>query len=65
MRIPVLRARSRAPAALAAGQRAGGGGEGSLIVTALMTGPVTRGPAARRARCLGSALADRLRGSAP
>lgn len=49
---------------LAAGKRAGGGGEGSLIVMALMTGPLTRVQPASRARFLGSVLADRLRGLA-
>lgn len=58
MRIP------EAPAVLGAGEWAGGYGEGRLIVTVLMTGPLTSGQPARRERFWGSALADRLWGSA-
>ena len=58
MRIP------ETPAVLAAGKWAGGYGEGRLIVTVLMTGPLTTGHPARRDRFRGSALADRLWGSA-
>ena len=51
-----------APAVLAAGKWAGGYGEGRLIVTVLMTGPLTSGQLERRDRFRGSALADRLWG---